>query len=91
MATYLLHYCYYQPAPVSDDFMEHVNNPKLPVQVHGRWLIELVNDLEYVSDVTWIESFLSEEHFKQGNIGCSNFQLLGWQRLSGQNRPAEAV
>lgn len=88
MATYLLHYCYDQQ-PFSGDFAD-LDKPKASVQRQGRWLIELANDLEYISDVSWIESFLNNEHIKVGDITSSNFQLLGWQCLSGHSRPAEA-
>lgn len=90
MAIYLLHYCYEQPEPFSGDFAD-LTKPKATVQRQGRVMIDLENGLEYASDVTWIENYLSEEHIRAGSFGCSDFQLLNWQRLSGDERPAGAV
>ncbi|MND55352.1 hypothetical protein D3C76_946300 [compost metagenome] len=90
MAIYLLHYCYDQSEPFSGDFAD-LNKPKATVQRQGRLMIDLENGLEFASDVTWVENFLSNEHVVAGNFGGSNFQLLSWQRLSGLERPTEAV
>jgi hypothetical protein len=90
MATYLFHYCYDQPAPITGDFVEHLNNPKPPVQLHARWVTAWPYELEYSSDVAEIEKYLFDSFANAGNP-CRNFQLLSWQRLHDGDRPAEAV
>ena len=90
MPTYHFHYCYDQPAPPTNDWVNDLNNPRPPVRVHERWVAVWPYGLEYRSDVTEVEKYLFESYLKDGNP-CSNFQLLGWQRLQDGDRPAEAV
>lgn len=84
MALYLIHYCYYQ-------LPSEKHKESSTLQRHDRLVIDLPHDLEYSSDVEWVERHLAGEHMKAGNLGCSDFRLLNWQRMTGHARPAEGI
>ncbi|APC19495.1 hypothetical protein BLL42_27565 (plasmid) [Pseudomonas frederiksbergensis] len=56
------------------------------VERHARITIGFPVEIEYASDLEGIEQWLAEQH--SNTFGCSNFRVLSWQPLVGEQRPS---
>lgn len=87
MLWYNLHYRFDEivPGPGAIESLM-ANEGMKTVERHARIIFECEAPIEYESDLVGIEHLLAEQH--RGMPGCSNFQLLSWQPLVGEQRPS---
>jgi len=86
MPCYNLHYRFDLIVPGSGTIESLMANEGIKtVERHARVIVKREVPIEYDSDLVGIEHWLAEQH--SGMFGCSNFQLLSWQPLVGEQRP----
>jgi hypothetical protein len=87
MLHYNLHYRFDMILPGPGTLESLMSNEGLKtVERHARCTIDYPVAIEYASDLLGIEQWLAEKHIH--TPGCTNFQVLSWQPLLGEQRPA---